>query len=279
MKKKTIAAVLSMVMALSVVACGVKKEDYTILENEKKKLETQLADVQQNLEDLQENYSELEQTYAALESEYAQYKEDMKPFEEMEVAEAEQRKAEAEAKQKEEENQKVAEEAVNTIWNYTDGTLMEGVSREMYQEALEKVQVLTNKDKKAELMEVMQAADAALAQLEQAAAEEEAQGYETGVTYDQLARTPDDYIGKKIKFSGKVVQVLEGDSEIQIRLAVDRDYDNILFCAYDSDIVSARVLEDDIITVYGVSTGTITYKSTMGGQITIPSALIQKIDQ
>ena len=30
-----------------------------------------------------------------------------------------------------------------------------------------------------------------------AAAKEEAKGYETGITYDQLARTPDDYKGKK----------------------------------------------------------------------------------
>lgn len=43
-----------------------------------------------------------------------------------------------------------------------------------------------------------------------AKAAEEAQGYETGITYDQLARTPDDFKGKKVKFTGKVVQVIEG---------------------------------------------------------------------
>lgn len=41
-------------------------------------------------------------------------------------------------------------------------------------------------------------------------AEEEARGYETGITYDQLARTPDEFEGKKVKFSGKVIQVSEG---------------------------------------------------------------------
>ena len=152
-------------------------------------------------------------------------------------------------------------------------------TRELYQDALKKVKALTDKNRKSELMEAVNAADEALAQQEQAAAEEEARGYETGITYDQLARTPDDYIGKKVKFSGKVVQVIEGDDEVQIRLAVNKDYDQILFCAYDSSIVSSRVLEDDIITIYGISAGTISYQSTMGGKITIPSVLVEKIEQ
>ncbi len=108
---------------------------------------------------------------------------------------------------------------------------------------------------------------------------EAAAGYETGITYSQLARTPDDYEGKLIKFKGKVVQVINGTSEIQIRLAVNNDYDNILYCSYNPDIVSSRVLEDDKITVYGKSVGLISYKSTMGGTITIPAAVLDKIDQ
>ena len=52
------------------------------------------------------------------------------------------------------------------------------------------------------------------------------------------------------KFTGKVVQLIEDDDEIQIRLAVNSDYDTILFCGYSPDIVSSRVLEDDIITIY-----------------------------
>ena len=108
---------------------------------------------------------------------------------------------------------------------------------------------------------------------------EEAKGYETGITYDNLARTPDDYIGKKVKFYGKVVQVIEGDGEVQIRLAVNEDYDSILLGGYDSTIVSSRILDDDKITIYGTSLGLISYQSTMGGTITIPAVTIEKIDQ
>lgn len=109
--------------------------------------------------------------------------------------------------------------------------------------------------------------------------EEEAKGYETGITYDNLARTPDEYEGKKVKFYGKVVQVMEEDGSVQIRLAVNDDYDTVLLGGYDSSIVSSRVLEDDEITVYGTSIGLISYQSTMGGTITIPAVRIDKIDQ
>lgn len=108
---------------------------------------------------------------------------------------------------------------------------------------------------------------------------EKAKGYETGITYNQLARTPDKYKDKKVKFSGKVVQVIEGDDSVQIRLAVNDDYDTILLGEYSTSIVSSRVLEDDHITIYGTSVGTISYESTMGGTITIPGVYIDKIKQ
>ncbi len=108
---------------------------------------------------------------------------------------------------------------------------------------------------------------------------EEKAGYDTGITYDQLARTPDEFKNKKVKFTGKVIQLIEGDSSNSIRFAVNSDYDNILYCEYDKDIVSTRVLEDDIITIYGSSYGLYSYQSTLGGKITIPAVIIDKIDQ
>ena len=111
------------------------------------------------------------------------------------------------------------------------------------------------------------------------AEEELKKGYDTGITYSQLARTPDDYKGKKVKFKGKVIQVMEGDGEVQIRLAVGGNYDNVIYGVYDSSIVTSRVLEDDYITIMGLSAGLLTYESTMGGNITIPYMLIEKIDQ
>ena len=114
---------------------------------------------------------------------------------------------------------------------------------------------------------------------EKAAAEaEKAKGYETGITYDQLARNPDDYKGKLVKFSGKVLQVMEGGSEHKIRLAVNSDYDTVILVGYDPTIISSRILDDDKITIYGTSAGVYSYESTGGATITIPAVLADKIE-
>ncbi|WP_273710489.1 hypothetical protein [Leuconostoc mesenteroides] len=103
-------------------------------------------------------------------------------------------------------------------------------------------------------------------------AEQEPTQYKTGVTFDQIARTPDDYDGKKIEFTGKVLQVMEDDDYTEIRLAVDGDYDNVILVDVDSDIMNgSRILEDDLVTVSGISDGTTTYESTSGANITIPA--------
>ena len=103
--------------------------------------------------------------------------------------------------------------------------------------------------------------------------------YNTGITYEQLARTPDDYKGKNITLTGKVIQVVEGDDETDLRVAVDGNYDNVVMVGYDPDIMNgSRILENDKITFYAESLGTTTYKSTMGGKITVPLALAKKID-
>lgn len=111
-------------------------------------------------------------------------------------------------------------------------------------------------------------------------AAEEAKGYETGITYDQIARTPDDFKGQKVKFTGKVLQVIEGSltSDQAIRFAVNKNYDAVLYGEYSSNIIPSRILENDIITIYGKSNGLKSYQSTLGGTITIPKVYIYKIE-
>lgn len=72
---------------------------------------------------------------------------------------------------------------------------------------------------------------------------------------------------------------MEGDGETQVRIAVNDDYDKIIYASYVSYIVDSRILEDDLITLMGTSDGLLTYESTMGGEITIPSIIIDKIEQ
>lgn len=104
------------------------------------------------------------------------------------------------------------------------------------------------------------------------AAEKDPNSYNTGITYDQIARSPEDYKGKKMQFTGRVIQVMEDDDETEIRLAVDGNSDNIILVGFNPDILSgSRVLEDDLVTISGESVGTISYKSTMAGKIIVPA--------
>ncbi len=109
------------------------------------------------------------------------------------------------------------------------------------------------------------------------AALEAQQGYETGITYEQLARTPDDYTGKKVRFTGITLQVIEGSGTTTLRIATRGRYNDVILVAYSSDITAVRVLEDDKITIFGVSQGLYTYESTGGGSITIPYIIVDQL--
>lgn len=113
----------------------------------------------------------------------------------------------------------------------------------------------------------------------QKAYEKSPASYQTGITYDQLARTPDQYEDQKVAFTGKIVQVIEDTSSTEIRLAVNGNYDNIILVYIPSKVLgSSRVLEDDLISIYGISKGTVSYESTMGGKITVPAMKAKIID-
>lgn len=102
--------------------------------------------------------------------------------------------------------------------------------------------------------------------------------YETNITYSQVARNPDDYMLQLGKFKGKVVQVIEGDTHNNLRVAVGGNYDNMLLVEYKPSILSQRILENDQVTIYGTNMGIYSYESTLGATISIPSMLADKID-
>lgn len=102
--------------------------------------------------------------------------------------------------------------------------------------------------------------------------------YASDVTYENLARTPDDYEGKAVTFRGEVVQVMEGEEENHIRLAVNGDYDQMLYIGYEPQILEERILEGDYITIYGLSIGIYSYESTMGALISIPGVWVDYIE-
>ena len=101
--------------------------------------------------------------------------------------------------------------------------------------------------------------------------------FRSDISYDEIARHPNDYDGELLTFSGEVAQVIEGDGMTELRIAVDGDYDDIIYGIYDNRILDSRLLEDDKIQFYGESCGIISYQSTLGETISIPSISIYKI--
>lgn len=91
--------------------------------------------------------------------------------------------------------------------------------------------------------------------------------------YNDLARTPDSYKNMKIVSTGKVVQVMEKSNGAQYRIAVDGNYDQMFYVDYTGAFGQGRILEDDTVTLWGTYDGLMSYNSTLGGKITVPSLI------
>ena len=99
------------------------------------------------------------------------------------------------------------------------------------------------------------------------------------IEFDQLARNPDNYKDKMFKFTGEVIQVMEGSGYVEIRLNVTKVssegsdwvyYEDTIYAKITMEDGADRILEEDIITIYGVCSGSYSYKSVLGSQVTLP---------
>lgn len=102
------------------------------------------------------------------------------------------------------------------------------------------------------------------------------------ISYDSLSRTPDNYKGSRVKFSGYVVQVCsEASSSLYYstyRVATSGRYDNVVYVKIDNYDSGSRILEDDYITFYGEFSGLYSYKTVLGSSLTIPSVTAEYVD-
>lgn len=95
-------------------------------------------------------------------------------------------------------------------------------------------------------------------------------------TYEELARNPDKVEGEKVKVTGEVIQTLYDSGSVDLRVNITKEgnystyYTDTIYVVYCPKEGEDKILEDDIITVWGTSHGDYTYTSTMGANITLP---------
>lgn len=134
--------------------------------------------------------------------------------------------------------------------------------------------------------ETLTAAETKIEELRAAqSAEEKAQAYKAscqgGCAYSELARDPDSYVGKQVKFTGKVIQVTEGLGITAMRVNVTQGrytWSDTMYVTYIPASGEGRILEDDIITFYGEMQPLKTYTTVLGASVTIPAVNAKYID-
>lgn len=137
----------------------------------------------------------------------------------------------------------------------------------------EKAKIIEEKEKKeAEEKAKKEAEEKTKKEAEEKAKKEaEAKKYETGITWEDMARDKNGKIGNYARLSGKILQVINGDGYNQYRMAVNSDYDKVILIQISKTMLDTNILEDDLITVEGMCTGNISYKTVLGAENTIPS--------
>ena len=106
--------------------------------------------------------------------------------------------------------------------------------------------------------------------------------------FSEIARAPGQYKGKLAKFTGEVIQVqqdtLLGKIYYVLRVNVTKKgsyytyYTDTIYVTYTASEDDPRILEEDIITMYGELQGEKTYTTVMGASMTIPSFSAEYID-
>lgn len=105
------------------------------------------------------------------------------------------------------------------------------------------------------------------------------------ITFDKLGRNPNKYKGQKFKITGQVIQVQEGwGDSVDLRINMtkttyeyidDVTWSDTIYATVEIGEDEDKILEDDIITIYGECDGDYTYESVMGSNITLPKINIE----
>lgn len=93
------------------------------------------------------------------------------------------------------------------------------------------------------------------------------------VTYEDLARNPDNFAGKKIRMDGKIMQVQESGGSAVYLIQVTKDeydlWDDIVWVNAQVDS-NNRFLEDDVVRIWGEYQGIREYETVLSSQNSVP---------
>jgi hypothetical protein len=91
------------------------------------------------------------------------------------------------------------------------------------------------------------------------------------LSYDELARNTEQYEGELLYFYGRVAQVMEkygdkADLRVYVSVGGGKWSNDPILVRYEGP----RLLEDDLIHLWGTVNGRVTYETIMGAKVTVP---------
>lgn len=89
------------------------------------------------------------------------------------------------------------------------------------------------------------------------------------VTYDELARYPEKYRNIPLRLKGEVDQVIDGDIRVAITQGTYGWSDDV-YVTLKGEAKDARLLQRDIVYIFGIGADTITYRGLYGQEVTRP---------
>jgi len=101
--------------------------------------------------------------------------------------------------------------------------------------------------------------------------------------YEDISRNPNTYMGKESFFTGEVIQVMESRNNVTLRVNVTEgrySWSDTIYVDYTRlDNNEPRILEKDIIKIYGDLNGLKSYTSALRTTITIPWIIAYYIER
>lgn len=103
--------------------------------------------------------------------------------------------------------------------------------------------------------------------------------YSNSISYEMLARTPDQYTDKLVIFTGTITQIISVDDKLDgFRMNVDSNSDYNMMVIYPKNIIHFNLLEKDNVTIYAKFMELYTYETVLGSDTTVPLVFANIID-